>query len=63
MKAECDSCELSVEEFCAASKKPCGHHCNHSWSHEHCCWCGKTWGDEFYEEHNVDRDRFDPERS
>lgn len=29
---------------CPNSKRSCGHHCNHSWSHEHCHWCDKEWG-------------------
>jgi len=29
---------------CPCSKRPCGHHCNHSWSHEECCWCGQEFG-------------------
>lgn len=33
-------------ETCPKSEKPCGHHCNHSWSHEHCHYCGKEWGAE-----------------
>lgn len=28
---------------CSKSKRPCGHHCNHSWSHEECCWCGHVF--------------------
>lgn len=31
---------------CPASKRVCGHHCNHSWSHDHCDWCGETWGEQ-----------------
>jgi GT2 family glycosyltransferase len=45
--AECDSCGADLDEFdavCPKSKRPCGHHCNHSWSHEKCHWCGKEWG-------------------
>lgn len=42
---ECDSCSV-VDEVCPASEKACGHHCNHSWSHERCCWCGQEWGEE-----------------
>lgn len=30
---------------CPKSKRPCGHHCNHSWSHEECCWCGMEFGE------------------
>lgn len=49
----CISCEEDCEpdnpvdpdEFmCSKSKRPCGHHCNHSWSHEECCWCGRVFG-------------------
>ena len=41
---ECSSCgeEMPLQE-CPKSKRPCGHHCNHSWSHEECCWCGEKW--------------------
>jgi hypothetical protein len=24
---------------CPKSKRPCGHHCNHPWNLEECCWC------------------------
>lgn len=39
-------CEDSPEDECSESHRPCGHHCNHSWSHDECCWCGKEWGEE-----------------
>lgn len=32
-------------EQCPKSKKPCGHHCDHEWTHDTCCWCGKSWGE------------------
>lgn len=48
----CDSCpqvpgvaEIDVE-VCPESNKVCGHHCLHSWSHDRCCWCGRTWGED-----------------
>lgn len=50
---ECISCEedpepdnlLDYDNYkCSKSKRPCNHHCNHSWSHEECCWCGKVFG-------------------
>lgn len=41
--ADCDSCGDGDHELCPNSKSRCGHHCNHSWSHERCCWCEKTW--------------------
>lgn len=41
---ECSSCgESDLLNECPNSEKDCGHHCNHSWSHEACCWCGKSW--------------------
>lgn len=43
----CTSCgEGDPKNECPHSRKACGHHCNHSWSHDECCWCGETWGDE-----------------
>lgn len=45
--AFCASCEEeSSARECPKSRRRCGHHCNHSWSHDVCCWCGSTWGDE-----------------
>jgi hypothetical protein len=42
---ECISCGEEAEEKCSKSKRSCGHHCNHSWSHEECCWCGEEFGE------------------
>jgi hypothetical protein len=43
---ECISCgENAPKNECPKSKRDCGHHCNHSWSHDECCWCGKEWGE------------------
>lgn len=42
----CDSCGEDSSDSCVSSQRPCGHHCNHSWSHERCCWCGQEWGDD-----------------
>lgn len=41
--SECNTCSEPIfeDEKCPNSEKPCGHHCNHSWTHDHCCWCGK----------------------
>jgi hypothetical protein len=40
----CSSCgENMPKNECLSSKRKCGHHCNHSWSHDSCCWCGKEW--------------------
>jgi len=53
MDMECISCEEDPEPDnpmdydnykCPKSKRACGHHCNHSWSHEECCWCGFAFG-------------------
>lgn len=43
---DCISCAERMEQSCPESPKPCGHHCNHSWTHDACCWCGKEWGGE-----------------
>ena len=43
---DCSSCgENMPKNECPNSKRPCGHHCNHSWSHDVCCWCGQAWGE------------------
>lgn len=31
------------KDKCPQSKRACGHHCNHSWSHDVCHWCNKRW--------------------
>jgi hypothetical protein len=50
---KCISCEedpdpndpMDYDNYkCLKSKRPCGHHCNHAWSHEECCWCKATFG-------------------
>lgn len=44
---DCCSCgEGMPREECPKSLRPCGHHCNHSWSHDSCCWCGEEWDGE-----------------
>lgn len=40
----CASCGEDAP-LCPKSKRACGHHCNHSWSHDHCCWCGEEFGE------------------
>lgn len=39
---ECLTCgEVdNAEGECPNSKRPCGHHCNCSWIHDCCHWCG-----------------------
>lgn len=45
-ESECLSCgEGNPRGECRLSKRPCGHHCNHSWSHDQCDWCGTTFGE------------------
>jgi len=40
---ECISCdEGDPANECAESEGDCGHHCNHIWTHDECCWCGKN---------------------
>lgn len=43
----CSSCgNGDPENECPKSKRSCGHHCNHSWTHDVCCWCGMEFGDD-----------------
>jgi hypothetical protein len=39
---DCASCgdPACPEGECPDSKRPCGHHCNHIWTHDACHWCG-----------------------
>jgi hypothetical protein len=50
MNEEHDDCTSCAEGMplneCPKSERPCGHHCNHSWSHDKCCWCGAEFGEE-----------------
>jgi len=40
----CISCEeRAPQNECPDSERECGHHCNHSWSHDACDWCGQEW--------------------
>ena len=43
----CDTCGDPdfPEGECEFSHRFCGHHCNHSWSHDRCCWCGEEFGE------------------
>ena len=43
---DCFSCgEEMLKHECPRSKRPCGHHCNCSWVHDHCHWCDKEFGE------------------
>lgn len=44
-EAECYSCGDPAAGTCPQSKRPCGHHCNCSWVHDHCHWCDKEFGE------------------
>lgn len=44
--ADCISCGEAVKDECSGSKRECGHHCNCSWVHDACCWCGEEFGEE-----------------
>ena len=47
-EGECGTCgegEEFAKDECPKSQRSCGHHCNHSWTHDSCCWCGMTWGE------------------
>jgi hypothetical protein len=35
----CISCDEQRPVECPNSKRACGHHCNHTWSHDRCDWC------------------------
>lgn len=37
--SHCFTCEESESWRCNQSKRPCGHHCNHFWTHDQCCRC------------------------
>lgn len=38
---ECGSCGEGLPTGeCPKSKRSCGHHCNHVWTHDACDWCG-----------------------
>lgn len=44
--SDCLSCgEGEPNGECQNSKRQCGHHCNHSWTHDMCCWCSKEYGE------------------
>jgi hypothetical protein len=43
---ECYSCGEPGAGECPKSKRSCGHHCNCSWVHDHCHWCGQDFGEE-----------------
>jgi hypothetical protein len=43
---ECLSCDSEDEAVeCPKALHKCKHHCNCSWVHDECCWCGETFGE------------------
>jgi predicted Zn-dependent protease with MMP-like domain len=42
----CGGSSDAVQDRCRKSKRACGHHCNHIWTHDICHWCGLEIGDE-----------------
>ena len=43
---DCASCGEVPGNDCPEGKRPCGHHCNCSWTQDVCCWCGETFGEQ-----------------
>lgn len=45
-ETECLSCgeKMPVNE-CEHSRRPCGHHCDRSWTQDICHWCGMEFGE------------------
>lgn len=47
LEDECGSCgEGPPLHECPKSKRACGHHCNHVWTHDACDWCGEEFGED-----------------
>lgn len=47
MEEECAACPEGIPKGeCKQSKRPCGHHCNCSFEHDHCHWCDKWFGED-----------------
>lgn len=43
---DCASClDDQPNDACPKSERECGHHCNHAYSHDECCWCGEQFGE------------------
>lgn len=44
---QCSSCPEGMPlHECPKSRRPCGHHCNCSWVHDCCHWCGVEFGED-----------------
>lgn len=44
--SDCATCGEGDDSKCPVSQRKCGHHCNHVWTHDQCCWCGAEFGEE-----------------
>lgn len=53
-EADCYSCGEPAAGKCPDSKRPCGHHCNCSWTNDRCHWCGKEFGEQPQQEGEED---------
>jgi hypothetical protein len=45
-KDDCGTCGMGSaieDDKCSKSQRPCGHHCNHVWTHDTCDWCGNNF--------------------
>lgn len=44
----CDTCAEGgfPRNECPKSKRPCGHHCNCIWVHDHCHWCDAEYDED-----------------
>lgn len=40
VRGDCIPCAEEDQARCEKSNRGCGHHCNHTWTHDGCCWCG-----------------------
>lgn len=47
---DCEDCARKRmgydDDTCPNSRRSCGHHCDHSWTHDACCWCPARWGED-----------------
>jgi hypothetical protein len=51
LKVDCITCDElfaggeAPQADCPSESAPHGHHCNHSWTHDSCCYCETQWGE------------------
>lgn len=39
VEQECLPCAEGDKSRCKRTRRPCGHHCDHVWMDDVCCWC------------------------